>query len=178
MPCSCRNSKGNPCQANQTKKINNKWYCKDHAPPESEEEQSDSSEEEDAKAENNRKTNFFPVLKVNNPVNVLKKIQCNGFFRNDERCDLFIFVKDYPHRWLCPLHEHINQKSKPNEISKVEMEETIKPKTKPIIDQSSKEDKPIQIVNSELKSVEESLKLVLNSGNKSKIIISQKFFNF
>jgi hypothetical protein len=181
--CSCINSKGNPCGAKLTKKIYDKWYCRDHekkAPqkavlPEKEEE---SSDEDDTEAENIniQRADLLPVLKVENPIDVLKKIKCNGTFSKGDKCDVVIFRKDDSNIWFCPLHEQRIQKSKPLETRIDNEIEITKPKPKSTQDSSKKEQlinnesKPIQTVNSELKDFEESLKPVMNSGIKSKII--------
>ncbi len=97
--CFGNNIRGKRCgEKIKTAFINNKYYCKAHAPLKAEINREisdgDSSDEEEIKADNNKIINLLPVLKLETDIDFLKKIVCNGKFNNEERCDVTIFEKN------------------------------------------------------------------------------------
>ena len=117
------------------------------------------------------------VVKVEVPVNVLKKIKCNGKFSKGEQCDVVIFGINDLNNWLCPFHEQRVQKSNPLETPEVQKEIVNPAEESSKKEQTSKnEAKPIQSANSELRAFEEVdfVTAVLNWKNKRKIMIQNK----
>ena len=108
-------------------------------------------------------------------------MECKGKFSGEERCNVFIFGKNDPSHWYCPLHEHQDKiKPKTNQTNEEANTQQIKndtllatggqetPKQETTANNKEKAVEPnqLQTEESELKAFEETLNSFLNNENK------------